>query len=173
MAEKAIELVFPSAKHKKLCEEFVKAHEGEKHVPGASGIEKLPFDEWLEKVRAKHEGENLPKGYVPSTNLLCLYEGRLVGIVDIRHHLNERLLAAGGHIGYTVHKAERRKGFGKAVLQASAAYAKKHFGITTVLVTCHENNEASRRTIKACGGVYENTVYDEELGDVERYWIDV
>jgi predicted acetyltransferase len=48
------------------------------------------------------------------------------------------------------------------------------FGLDRVLITCLVENEASRRTILSCGGVYENTVYCErENENLQRYWIDL
>ena len=48
----------------------------------------------------------------------------------------------------------------------------KAFGLDRVLVTCLTDNEASRRTILACGGVYEKTVFCERDNvSLERYWI--
>jgi predicted acetyltransferase len=41
-------------------------------------------------------------------------------------------------------------------------------GIDPVLVTCDVDNEASRRTIQANGGVQEDV-----RGDKRRFWIDV
>lgn len=173
MGEKPIVLVLPAKKHQKLCEDFVRKHEKEKKpLHGASGIEDLPFDAWLAKVVSLRKGEDLPAGYVPATVLLCLAGERLIGFTNIRHFLNEKLLATSGHIGFLVHKDERRKGYGKAILQASLRYAKDHLAIDKALVSCSVQNEASRRTILACGGVYENTVHDEEQGELERYWIE-
>ncbi len=46
--------------------------------------------------------------------------------------------------------------------------------INRVLITCRVDNEGSRRTILANGGVYENTVYCErDDKTLERYWINL
>lgn len=34
---------------------------------------------------------------------------KLIGMINIRHKLNEYLFEFGGHIGYSVRKSERRK----------------------------------------------------------------
>lgn len=48
----------------------------------------------------------------------------------------------------------------------------KEIGLEKVLITCLQENEASRRTILANGGVYENTVYDKDENEyLQRYWI--
>ena len=44
----------------------------------------------------------------------------------------------------------------------------KRAGLDFALITCDEENEASRRTILANGGVYDNTIQGSE-----RYWIEL
>ena len=39
-----------------------------------------------------------------------------------------------------------------------------------LLITCDNDNEASRRTILACGGVFERTTVKEGK-TLEKYWI--
>ncbi len=41
-----------------------------------------------------------------------------------------------------------------------------------VLIACDTNNLASSKTIKACGGILENEVSDDE-GITQRYWIEL
>ncbi len=42
------------------------------------------------------------------------------------------------------------------------------------MVSCLTDNEGSRRTILACGGVYESTVHEpKENVDLQRYWIEL
>lgn len=42
------------------------------------------------------------------------------------------------------------------------------------IITCADNNEGSRKTILANGGVYCSTVYEpDEKAYLERYWIDL
>ena len=50
----------------------------------------------------------------------------------------------------------------------------RKLGLTRVLVTCEDNNEASRRTIEANGGRFERTTYlESEQALLRRYWIDL
>lgn len=44
-------------------------------------------------------------------------------------------------------------------------------GLKEILITCNQNNEASRKTITKCGGVYINSVIENDLIAVERYFI--
>ena len=67
--------------------------------------------------------------------------------------------------------SERRKGYAKRMLAECLAYCRQ-CGLTRVLITCKAENEASRRTILAGGGVYENTAYcATEDTHLQRYWI--
>ena len=97
--------------------------------------------------------------------------GKLVGVIQGRHSFNEYLRQFGGHFGYSVHPDHREKGYAKALLRQVLPKCRE-LGLDKVLVTCDADNEASRRTILANGGVYESTVHepDEDI-DLERYWI--
>lgn len=107
---------------------------------------------------------------VPSTYFwIAAGDGRegdeLVGFLHLRHALNDFLLEEGGHIGYSIKPSARRKGHASAAL-GLAVRAAAGLGISRVLVTCDTDNDASRRTIEANGGVLE----DERKGKL-RYWI--
>lgn len=144
------------------------------HVNGSCDLgrcESYPL--WLVKVRARLHIGTTPPDLVPATTLMALREsdGTLVGFANIRHCLNEHFLNFSGHIGYSVHPDERRKGYASEILRLAMFYAKTELGLERVLVTCDKKNEASRRTILSQGGVLE----DERDCDgmlVQRYWIE-
>lgn len=95
----------------------------------------------------------------------------IVGRSSIRFELNEYLASAGGHIGYAVLPAHRRRGHATEILRQSLVVARAH-GVDDVLVTCAVDNLGSRTVIERCGGEYESDVHDPKE-DVEkrRYWI--
>ena len=125
--------------------------------------------EWVEKENGMWRKENLREGYVPSTLLVAKrrQDVRVVGMINIRHTLNDYLLKCGGNIGYSVRPTERGKGYGKKMLSLSLPYLKA-LGNNRALVTCNVTNEASRRIITSNNGVYENTI-----DGIERYWIEL
>lgn len=139
-------------------------------IPTAFRLCGRTYEEWLQN--AIEQETKVPPQFV-TASCFCLTDssGRMLGAIQIRHRLNEALLARGGHIGYGVRPSERRKGYAAAMLSLALPEAKK-LGIGRVLITCSKNNAASAHTILRCGGVLENEV--PENGRVtQRYWIDL
>ncbi|MEV5029792.1 GNAT family N-acetyltransferase [Paenibacillus sp. LPE1-1-1.1] len=147
------------------------AESGEDMVPWVISKEPADFQGMLQFLEANESGENLPKGWVPdSTFWLVAGDERIVGAVNIRHALTEKLLNSGGHIGYGIRPSDRRKGYAGKLLGLALVEARK-LGIRKVLVVCDESNLASERTILRNGGV-PDTPYTEENGNViKRFWI--
>ncbi len=99
-------------------------------------------------------------------------DNKLVGITDLRHHINHPILGTwGGHCGYSVRPSERGKGYAKEMLKLNIQNAKK-LGIDKLLITCHTDNTASEKTILANNGVYEKTIIVDGT-EYKRYWITV
>ena len=131
--------------------------------------------DWLDYVEAFKRAETTPTPWAPASQFLYVREtdGKVVGVIQVRHSFNEYLEKYGGHIGYSVAPSERRKGYATRMLGAVLPECRR-LGLDRVLVTCAQGNEGSRKTILNNGGVYESTVYDpEENCDLERYWIDL
>lgn len=113
-----------------------------------------------------------PAGLVPATEYLALDEHeRLVGMTNLRHHLNDYLLTYGGHIGYSVRPSERQNGYATQMLRLTLEQARAR-GIGKVRICCDHYNVASAKTIRANGGVLEDEQFDPQDGTLtQRYWI--
>lgn len=126
----------------------------------------VDFEDWILRNQDYEAGINLLEGFVPSIQYVSFDPtGRALGFLSLRLRLNDFLLNKGGHIGYSIRPTERGKGYAKEQLRLGLQEATSK-NISKVLVTCSTDNEASRRTIVACGGSLEDT-----REGVERYWI--
>lgn len=141
---------------------------GEKIIPYT--IRRLDYRDF-EYYCANLEVKDTSSGLVPDSTFFCLDEDRdiMVGVVNIRHYLNEALLQSGGHIGDGVRPSERRKGIATQMIGLALQECKK-LGIDRVLMVCDKDNVGSAKSIMNNGGVLENEVVVD--GCVEqRYWI--
>lgn len=127
------------------------------------------FAAWTQRLRARSVSEEVTPDRVPASYWWIVDGGTYLGAISLRHVLNEKLLEAGGHIGYGVRPSARGRGVATWALGATLNRARER-GIDRVLITCDHDNIASARTIEHNGGVLED-VRDTWLGLARRYWI--
>ena len=168
-----IELVFPTKEYEAKVMDYKKEFEINKEsMDGTAGLGNVTsFDEWFSAIIDNSTEETVRTGLVPASTYLAIryHDQKIVGMVDIRHTLNDYLSQFGGHIGYSVRKLERKKGYAKEILSLALEKCKER-KMGKVLVTCDKENIASAKTIIYNGGVLENEVLEEE-GTTQRYWI--
>lgn len=97
-------------------------------------------------------------------------ESTVLGAISLRYALNDFLLHAAGHIGYSVRPTARGRGIAGWALSAVLTIAAQR-GINRVLITCDDDNHASARVIEKCGGVLEDRRHTT-IGYKRRYWIE-
>ena len=147
-------------------EEFVLNNE---IIQGAANMTALSIPEWVKFVENTKYKETVTPGFVTAHTFFALDNDKIVGIINARHELNDYLLNFGGHIGYSVRKSERRKGYAKAMLSYTVDFLFS-LGLEKILITCDKENIASKRTIESCDGILENEVIEESRITL-RYWI--
>ena len=171
-----LKLVLPTAADEQAIwdyrEEFL--NNNDQHLDGTGGLANVQdFAGWYRKNLAYRSEETTPPDKVPASTYLAVLQqtGELIGMIDIRHRLNDFLLAFGGHIGYSVRPSRRRRGYATRML-AAALEVCRELGLSRVMIACDSENAASARTIERCGGVMENEA-PEDGRLTRRYWIDL
>jgi predicted acetyltransferase len=132
-----------------------------------------PEQSWPDHVEqcARHrQGVDLPEGLVPATFLVAEVDGAIVGRTSIRHELNDWLARVGGHIGYGVRPAHRRRGYASEILRQSLVIVRS-LGVDRAIVSCDDRNVASRTIIERGGGVLDGLIPDDGRS-MRRYRID-
>jgi len=131
------------------------------------------YEEWLTFIEKQLNKETVQEGLVTANTFFTVRksDNKLVGIINIRHELNEYLFNYGGHIGYSILPSERRKGYAYKQLLLGLEFCKK-INIKNVLITCVDYNIGSSKTIEKAGGVLENIVFNpDKQTNQKRYWI--
>ena len=151
-------------------EEFIRYNS---NINGTGGLEKYVLDgkykDWLKFLEKLKKGPFLK--YVKGSTYFLMNGKKIIGMINIRHTLNDTLLIIGGHIGYSIRPTERRKGYVKIMLYLALKKCQK-LKLSTVLITCDDDNIASFKTIESLGGILENKIkYKGNL--IRRYFIDV
>lgn len=167
-------LTFPDYCHQGAIESFVIdiIDNDQSNLINGSGLLMLyqnDFNDWIKKEKEMHLGIHVDDGFVPGTTFLYMLDKEIIGIVNIRHCLNDYLLNAGGHIGYSIRPQYRKQGYATKMLKEALKFCEE-WEIPPVLVTCDEDNIASRKTIEKCGGVLENKYISGEE-TILRFWI--
>lgn len=143
-------------------------------INGSAGLDRFSSIEiWFEELKKRSCEDTVPKGLVPSSTYLAVREkdNYIVGMIDIRHYLNEYLTQVGGHIGYGVRKTERNKGYAKQMLKLALEKCKE-LKIKRVLITCDEDNIASEKVILSANAKLED-IRNVNGENKKRFWIDL
>ena len=143
-------------------------------MDGCSNLRRFAdMGDWYDWICKAEHRNTCPENRVPDSQFISIRksDGRLIGMLDIRHELNEVCLNLFGNIGYSIRASERRKGYAAMQLELAKQICKS-MGMEKILVTCHKENTVSVRTIRRCGGIMENETVDMRNGEVlQRYWI--
>ena len=143
-------------------------------INGSAGLDRFSSIEiWFEELKKRSCEDTVPEGLVPSSTYLGVREkdNYIVGMIDIRHYLNEYLTQVGGHIGYGVRKTERNKGYAKQMLKLALEKCKE-LKIKKVLITCDEDNIASEKVILSANAKLED-IRNIDGENKKRFWIDL
>ena len=158
-------------------DEFVKYNS---NINGTGSLDKIydgyTFEEALERcLNMKNEWYAKSINRVPGKTFLLIRkdDNKIVGTINIRWNLSEKMLKFGGHIGYGIRPTERRKGYNKIQLYLVLLEAQK-LNLDKVMLDCSVDNLGSDKTIKELGGILERCELDESDNTMTNvYWINV
>ena len=168
----------PTINRKKDALEFIQEFfDYSSNVYGAGSLKRYldNYEGWLEKLKDDAVRE-IDEEHVPALTYFFVRESdkRIVGMINIRLALNEKLKRYGGNIGYCIRPTERNKGYNKINLYLALKVSDAH-NIKEVLLDADLNNPASWKTMEALGGVRIKEYFDDEFihNTIVIYTIDV
>lgn len=171
-------LVVPTLEYKDQAIEYINEfYENNSDINGVGGLNRYldNYEGWLQKL--EEDRNRIPdEEKVPAETFFFVRESdnRIIGMINIRLVLNERLRNSSGNIGYSIRPSERRKGYNKINLYLALLECKKH-EMKQVMLDCDKDNLGSAKTIQALCGKFEKEYFDDKKYNclVQVYWIDV
>ena len=109
-------------------------------------------NESIPRLTKRSKGIDLPEDCVADTYFFLWDDDTIVGLFKIRHYLNERLRNGSGHVGYSIIKEYRGKGYAKAGLKLALEKAKELVKEDEIYFSVHKDNPASLHVLESNGG---------------------
>ena len=172
-------LTIPNEDHQNEAIDFIQEFlDYKSYLAGTAGLHHYinNYKGWLNKL--ENDLNIYEINDVPRTTNFAIRESdnRIIGIINIRHKLNDWYLLKGGHIGFAVRPTERQKGYGSKIISLGLKRCKE-LGIKKVLVVCDKENIGSSKAIINNNGRLENEIKDDEIDNIsgikQRYWINI
>lgn len=174
-------LEIPSSKRKNeiidYFDEFVMYNSD---INGSGGLDKIlsgyTFEQALDRclnMRNEEYAKKLGRCQAKTFLLIRANDNKIIGTINVRWNLTEKMKQFGGNIGYGIRPTERRKGYNKINLYLGLIEAQK-LGLDKVMLDCDVKNLGSDKTILALGGILERTEVNPDDGILTNvYWIKV
>ncbi|MBO4346738.1 MAG: GNAT family N-acetyltransferase [Lachnospiraceae bacterium] len=146
-------------------QEFIDS--GENTINGSELLDRMEsYDEWLKTVTDNISEETVNPSWVVTDTYFAFDDNdRIVGIIDLRHELND-FLKDFGNSGYSVRPSERRKGYATQMLGLIVKRAEE-IGLERLQLSVERTNEPSVKTIIKNNGKYERSFeFEGEEADV-------
>ena len=167
----------PTIDRKEDAIDYINEHKKyNSNINGSGGLNRYldNYEEWL--VKLENDKTLIPNEQkVPALTYFLVRESdnRIIGMINIRTCLNEKLRKSGGHIGYGIRPTERRKGYNKINLYLGLQVLQK-VGVEKAILDADIDNPASWKTMERLGGKRISTYIDETDGaECVKYEIDV
>lgn len=169
-----IRLVRPTIELKEKVLEYKKEHFDNKEyiINGSELLDKTEnYEDWLMMVTNNSNIKTVDKNWVLTDTFFALDEDdMIVGIIDLRHTLND-FLKNFGNCGYSVRPSKRCKGYATEMLKQILIIA-KNAGLKCIHLSVENDNYPSIKTIKNNNGIYERS-FEFEGKEALVYRIDL
>jgi len=174
-------LEIPSSKRKNeiidYFDEFVMYNSD---INGSGGLDKIlsgyTFEQALDRclnMCNEEYAKKLGRCQAKTFLLIRANDNKIIGTINIRWNLTEKMKQFGGNVGYGIRPTERRKGYNKVNLYLGLIEDQK-LGLDKVMLDCDVKNLGSDKTILALGGILKRTEVDPYNGILTNvYWINV
>lgn len=170
-----LRLIRPSIEYKEAGIDYINEHYAyNSPINGCGGLNRYlnNYEGWLKKLENDMSNPGPGRVHALTYYLVRESDNKIVGMVNIRLELNDRLLRCGGNIGYGIRPSERRKGYNKINLYLALEVCQE-YGLEEVLLDCDEENIGSKRSMEALGGVLISKYEDPVEGKCLKYKINV
>lgn len=161
--EEKFRLVVPTEKYKRKAIKYIKEHNKYNSRINGSGLlyEYInDYEKWLKKLEYERNivADNV---FVPNETYFLVRENddKIIGMVNLRTELNERVKNSYGSIGYGIRPKERRKGYNKINLYLTLLECQRR-GIKNVVLSCEKDNIASSKSMLALGAVFDKEIFN-------------
>lgn len=166
-----IRLVRPTLEYKSKALEYRQEHfdNGENIINGSELLDKTEsYEEWLKSVKNNEKPETVNPSWVVTDTFFAMNdEDEIVGIIDLRHTLND-FLKDFGNSGYSVRPSQRQKGYATEMLRQVLNVA-RGAGLKELHLSVEKENLPSIKTIVKNGGVYERSFeFEGEQADIYK-----
>lgn len=166
-----IKLVVPRLELKDKALQYRKEHfdHGEQVINGSELFDKTDvYEEWLESVTRNANPKTVSEDWVFTDTFFAMDEQQnIVGIIDLRHTLND-FLENFGNCGYSVRPSKRNCGYATEMLHQILDIAKQA-GMSEIHLSVEKSNIPSIKTILKNGGIYERSfMFEGEKADIYK-----
>lgn len=166
-------LEIPSIKRKNEALDYIQEFlDANSEIHGTGGLNRYldDYEGWLIKLEEDYI-RTPDKNHVPARTFFLIRkdDDKIVGMINIRLTLNEKLRKFAGHIGFSIRPKERNKGYNNINLYLGLKECTKH-NIKKILLTAYKGNPASWKTMERFGGIRIKEEYIEEYHELTVFY---